>query len=101
MGDKSMKPGSKLKSQVCDTEVMVIRAGAGTIECGGVAMAEAKPAEPGALSPDHAGGTAMGKRYVDPANSFELLCTKAGKGSLSVDGAALAPKDAKPLPASD
>ncbi|UVO52682.1 hypothetical protein [Sphingomonas sp. SUN039] len=96
-----MKPGTKLKSQVCDTEVMVIRAGAGTIECGGTAMAEGKPDTPGSLSSDHANGSLIGKRYVDAANTFELLCVKPGKGSLSVDGAALGIKDAKPLPASD
>jgi hypothetical protein len=96
-----MKPGTKLKSQVCDTEVMVIRAGAGTIECGGVAMAEGKPDALGTLKTDHAGGSLIGKRYVDAANSFELLCVKPGKGSLSVDGVALSIKDSKPLPASD
>ena len=96
-----MKPGTKLKSVVCDTEVMVIRAGTGTIECGGAPMAETRPETPGAIDPAHANGTLMGKRYVDAANSFELLCVKAGKGSLSVDGIALATKDAKPLPASD
>ena len=40
-----MKPGTRLKSAACDTEVMVIRCGTGTIECGGAEMAEAKPAE--------------------------------------------------------
>jgi hypothetical protein len=96
-----MKPGTKLKSQVCDTEVMVIRAGPGTVECGGIAMAESKPEMPGAISVDHATGSLMGKRYVDAGAFFELLCVKPGKGSLSVDGVALATKDAKPLPASD
>jgi hypothetical protein len=96
-----MKPGTKLRSQVCDTEIMVIRAGSGTIECGGVAMAETKPDAPSTLSADHAGGSLMGKRYVDAAATFELLCVKPGKGSLAVDGVALATKDAKPLPASD
>ncbi len=96
-----MKPGTKLKSQVCDTEVMVIRCGAGQIECGGVAMAEAKPEALGNVSSDHGTGSLMGKRYVDVAATFELLCVKPGKGSLSVDGAALSVKDAKPLPASD
>lgn len=96
-----MKPGTKLKSAVCDTEVMVIRCGEGTIECGGAAMGEAKPASPGTPSPDHSGGTLMGKRYVDAGGGFELLCVKPGKGSLSVDGTALSTKDAKPLPASD
>jgi hypothetical protein len=96
-----MKPGSKLKSQVCDTEVMVIKAGAGTVECGGAAMGEDKPAAPGALSDHFAGGSLMGKRYVDAGGTFELLCVKGGKGTLAVDGAVLSIKDAKPLPASD
>ena len=96
-----MKPGTRLKSAACDTEVMVIRCGTGSIECGGTAMAEAKPAEAAALNPDFAGGTLMGKRYVDAAGAYELLCVKPGKGSLAVDGAVLTTKDAKPLPASD
>lgn len=96
-----MKPGTRLKSATCDTEVMVIRCGEGTIECGGVTMGEAKPAEAAALSAGHANGTLMGKRYVDADGKFELLCVKPGKGSLAVDGVALVTKDAKPLPASD
>jgi hypothetical protein len=96
-----MKPGTKLKSTVCDTEVMVIRCGDGVIECGGAAMADARPDTLGELSGDHADGTLMGKRYVDAAAAFELLCVKPGKGSLAVGGVALNVKDAKPLPASD
>ena len=96
-----MKPGTRLKSATCDTEVMVIRTAGGTIECGGAPMAEAKPAEPAPLNPDFAAGTLMGKRYVDANGQYELLCVKPGKGSLSVDGALLVTKDAKPLPASD
>ena len=96
-----MKPGTRLKSAACDTEVMVIRCGDGVIQCGGAAMGEAKPAEAAPLAADFSGGTLMGKRYVDAAGAFELLCVKPGKGSLSVDGTALVTKDAKPLPASD
>jgi hypothetical protein len=96
-----MKPGVKLKSQACETEVMVVRCGAGSIDCGGVAMANVRPETPGTLAADHAKGTLIGKRYVDDGGSVELLCIKAGKGSLSVDGKPLAIKDAKPLPASD
>lgn len=96
-----MKPGTRLKSAACDTEVMVIRSGSGTIQCGGAPMGEAKPAETAMLSPDFAAGTLMGKRYVDAAATFELLCVKPGKGSLAVDGTVLVTKDAKPLPASD
>jgi hypothetical protein len=96
-----MKPGSKLSSAVCDTQVMVIRCGEGQIECGGTTMVDAKPETAGAINADHASGTLLGKRYVDAAGTFELLCVKAGKGSLSVNGVALTIKDAKPLPASD
>jgi hypothetical protein len=98
---KFMKPGTKLKSAVCDAEVMIIRCGDGIIECGGSAMAETKPETPAEISADHASGLLMGKRYVDAAGTFELLCVKPGKGSLSVDGTALIIKEAKPLPASD
>ncbi|VWX54098.1 hypothetical protein [Novosphingobium sp. 9U] len=96
-----MKPGTRLKSQADDTEVMVIRTGGGTIECGGAPMAEGKPAELLPLAADFSAGTLMGKRYVDADGAYELLCVKPGKGSLSVDGIALVTKDAKPLPASD
>jgi hypothetical protein len=96
-----MKPGTKLKSAVCDGEVMVIRCGEGSIECGGAPMGETKPASPQELSEEHSGGTLMGKRYVDADGKFELLCVKPGKGSLAVNGQPLSIKDAKPLPASD
>ena len=96
-----MKPGTKLKSTVCDTEVMVIKAADVAVDCGGAPMAEDKPAELGMLNPDFAGGTMIGKRYVDAGGTIELLCTKPGKGSLSIAGVILATKDAKPLPASD
>jgi hypothetical protein len=97
-----MKPGSKLKSAVCDTEVMVIKAAAGTVvDCGGAALVAERPAERPAIHPAFAGGTKIGKRYVDAANTLELLCVKAGQGTLSVSGVALLLKEAKPLPASD
>ncbi len=97
-----MKPGTKLKSVVCDTEVMVIRGGSeGVVACGGVPMADERPPERAAIDPAFADGTRMGKRYVDAGGTVELLCVKQGAGSLSLDGVALVTKDAKPLPASD
>lgn len=96
-----MKPGTKLKSVVCDTEVMVVRAADAAIECGGLPMTEERPAERKAVNPAFAEGTKIGKRYVNAAGTVELLCTKPGQGSLSIDGQALKIKDAKPLPASD
>jgi hypothetical protein len=96
-----MKPGTKLKSAVDDTEVMVIKGGDAVVSCGGAPMVDAKPAEPGTIDPAFAEGTKVGKRYIDAGNTVELLCVKAGKGSLSIDGVVLQTKDAKPLPASD
>ena len=97
-----MKPGSRLKSAVCDTEVMVIRSGGDmVVECGGQPMAAERPAQRGEINPAFAQGTQMGKRYVDAAGTVELLCVKPGKGSLSLSGVALSPKEAKPLPSSD
>jgi hypothetical protein len=97
-----MKPGSKLKSAVCDTEVMVIKAAApGTVTCGGAPMVAERSGALGAVDPAFAEGTKMGKRYIDDAGNFELLCIKAGAGSLAIDGVALIVKEAKPLPSSD
>jgi hypothetical protein len=96
-----MKPGTKLKSTVCDTEVMVIRGSNAVVECGGAVMVDERPAERGTPTAGWDKGTQIGKRYVDAAGSLELLCVKAGVGSLSIGGVALQLKDAKPLPASD
>ena len=96
-----MKPGTKLKSTVCDTEVMVIRGSNVELACGGTPMAEERPADAGSPDAAFAEGSQMGKRYVDEAGTVELLCVKPGKGSLSVAGVILKTKDAKPLPSSD
>lgn len=100
----NLKVGARLKSNVCDTEVMVISCAdpAQSITCGGAPMLEASASKTGG-SPDsaHSAGTLLGKRYVNGAGKIELLCVKAGKGSLAVNGEALVLKDAKPLPSSD
>jgi hypothetical protein len=100
-----LKPGSRWKSAVCDTEVVVVRpAGAPvTLECGGHPMVAHTAEKPAGLAPsaDHTGGTQPGKRFADDASGVELLCTKGGKGSLSIDGRAIGAKEAKKLPASD
>jgi hypothetical protein len=96
-----MKAGTKLKSAVCDTELMVIRGADVVVECGGLPMAGERPAQRGTVNPAFAEGTRIGKRYIDAAGSIELLCVKAGQGSLSIGGVALHTKDATPLPSSD
>jgi hypothetical protein len=100
-----LKPGSRWKSAVCDAEVVVVRASGSSVslECGGhpmVAHTAEKPAGL-ALSADHSGGAQPGKRFAAEVSGVELLCTKGGKGSLSVDGRPIGAKEAKKLPASD
>ena len=96
-----MKAGTKLKSAVCDTEVMVIKAVSnGVAECGGAAMV-AERGVSSELDAAFSSGTIMGQRYVDDSGTVELLCIKPGKGSLALNGVALKVKDAKPLPSSD
>ncbi len=96
-----MKAGTKLKSAVCDTEVVVIKTNGAPVECGGAPMVAERPAQRGTLDPAFAGGTKIGKRYVDAANALELLCIKAGQGTLASGGVALQLREAKPLPSSD
>jgi hypothetical protein len=101
-----LKPGTRLRSQVDATEVIVVRAPAaeGEVACGGQPMIDvAAEPEPG-LAPagDPAEGTQLGKRYTPRDDAaLELLVTKPGKYDLSLDGTPLALKEAKPLPASD
>lgn len=96
-----MKPGTKLKSAVCDTEVMVIKGTNIAVECGGKPMSDTAPAARSDVDSAFAEGTKMGKRYVNEDGSVELLCVKPGKGSLSIGGTVLHIKDSKPLPSSD
>ena len=58
-------------------------------------------AEAAASDPDHAEGTALGKRYVNADGDLEVLCVKPGDGSLALGDTALALKDAKKLPKTD
>lgn len=99
-----IKTGTRLQSQVCDTQVIVVRSSDSLddLRAGGVAMIPlgAEKSADAALDPDFAGGTVMGKRYVDDTGA-EVLVTKAGAGSLSIGAAPLEQKTAKPLPASD
>jgi hypothetical protein len=100
-----LKAGTRLKSTVCNTEVIVVKAPAGDVPvtCGGAPMALASDevGDKGTPAADAAGGTALGKRYVNADETLEILCTKAGDGSLGAGGEALSLKEAKPLPASD
>jgi len=99
-----LTPGTRLRSQVCSAEVIVVKAPAGAVDlcCGGAPLVPVDGAvEAGPIDDAHRGGTLLGKRYADEATGLEILCTKAGEGSLSVGSTPLPVKEAKPLPSSD
>lgn len=100
-----LKPGARLFSAVCVTEMIVVKAPLGELELtiGGaepVLSASDRP-ESGVLADGHSAGTSIGKRYVNDDGTIELLCTKAGEGTPALGGEPLVLKEAKPLPASD
>jgi hypothetical protein len=101
-----LTPGTRLRSVTDTTEVVVVRASAEEeldLWCGGAAMAPQGTDVPSGAQPS-AGfdeGTKVGKRYEDSEAGLEVLCTKAGPGSLSIGARTLTQKDAKPLPSSD
>lgn len=98
-----MNPGSRHRSQVCATEVIVVRATDGVLSCGGYPMVElGQPVDERLqLDPARAGGSLLGKRYSDAAGELEVLVTKAGDGSLHLGEEILDQKQAKALPSSD
>lgn len=100
--NEAIKPGTRLRSNVCTTEVVVVSAPRNAIDlrCGGRAMIP-QGGTPESESFDGSGdGTILGKRYTDGEN-LEVICTKAGKGGLSVGDLPLGLKEAAPLPSSD
>jgi hypothetical protein len=97
-----IKNGTRLASQVCDTQVIVVRSSDSLddLRCGGAPMVALDAERSGELDPAFADGNVMGKRYVDETGA-EVLVTKAGAGTLAIGQTALSLKEAKPLPASD
>ena len=82
-----IKNGTRLQSQVCDTQVIVVRSGRQPRRPARGRRADgadrrrdvARSSRSTRRSSD---GNLMGKRYVDE-NGAEVLVTKAGKGTLS------------------
>ena len=99
----TIKQGMKLNSAVCATQIMVLRAPAGELDitCGGAPMSADDPADKGTVDPEFAGGTLVGKRYVDDGETMEFLCTRGGDGAIAIGGVKLDVKQAKKLPSSD
>jgi hypothetical protein len=99
-----LKAGTRLRSQVCGTQLIVIVGSDDDLDlrCGGEPLIDlrAEPA-PGLVPARGGSGTQLGKRYVDASGRVELLITKPGAGTLTTDGVPMTFKQAKPLPASD
>ncbi|MBY4572523.1 hypothetical protein ACN94_02740 [Gordonia paraffinivorans] len=97
------KPGSRLKSAACSTEIVVVKPPqAGEITCGGAVMAEAAATvDPAPLADGWDTGAVLGKRYEDVDTGLQVLVVKGGHGTLGIDGRALTLVEAKALPASD
>ena len=102
---ESFKPGSRWRSTVCSTEIAIVRPPNRTIElsCGGrnmISLSAARLADESIVA-EFSLGTQLGKRYADVDSGLEVLCTKGGVGTLSVEGRMLTQKEAKRLPSSD
>jgi hypothetical protein len=102
-----LKPGMRLRSVACDTEVIVVRGSKEEnreLTCGGRRMSPIEATrpdyQPAAAGLD--GGTVLGKRYT-PADSDdpEVLVVRAGTGTLAVGSTPLVVKEARVLPSSD
>jgi len=101
-----LNAGSRLRSQVCLAEVVVVRSGTGDVQltCGGVPMLphDAQPVSTVSPASSLMGGAVLGKRYTAwQDDTFEVLVTKPGKGTLADGTEPLIIKTAKALPASD
>ncbi len=102
-----IKAGTRLRSAVCDAEVIVVKAPGGEVDlrAGGEPMLAIETERPSGVGAGPAAGfdkgVLLGKRYTDDTGTIEILCTKPGPSSLSIGDEPLGVKEAKPLPSSD
>lgn len=101
----ALKTGIRLRSVVCSTEVIVVKAPQGEVElrCGGQLMVEHGGQAPSdvAIDPALSSGTLLGKRYFHEASALEVLCTKTGEGSLTANAEPLEIRAPRKLPSND
>jgi len=98
--------GARLRSQVCTTEVIVVRAPStpADLTCGGRPMLpltdpSTTPDEP---APGLDTGSLLGKRYTPVGeDSFEVLVTRHGNGTLANGTLPMEIRATKALPSSD
>ncbi len=83
-----LRTGQKLQSAVCEAQVVVVKAPAADVEvaCGGAPLLEDGQDASAELDPSLGDGPQLGTRYADDDTGLGLLCTRPGKGALTVDG---------------
>src|SRR5688572_652397 len=100
-----LRPGLRLESATCDTQVVVVRAPKDPadvdLRCGGAPLRELDTGTERLPLTATGEATLLGKRYADDELEVELLCTRGGEGALSIGERPLLVKGAKPLPSSD
>ena len=100
-----LRPGLRLESATCDTQVVVVKAPKDTadvdLRCGGHPMREFGAGGERLPTVTEGDGTLLGKRYSDDGLGLEVLCTHGGASALTVGDQPLLQKGAKPLPSSD
>jgi hypothetical protein len=102
-----LRPGVRLESAACDTQVVVVRApGADAdaevdLRCGGAPLRTLGTGGDRLPLTTEGEPSLLGKRYEDAELGLELLCTQGGAGTLTVGDTPLGIKGAKPLPSSD
>ena len=97
--------GTRLRSAVCETEVIVVRAPDDDVDltCGGEPMIPVDGDRQGIHDrrPGNQGAAQLGKRYGGDEFGFEVLVTRGGAGPLALGGAPLPIRAPKVLPSSD
>ena len=100
-----LKPGLRLESATCDTQVVVVKAPKDhpdvDVRCGGFPMHELGTVIDRQAATLEGEPTLLGKRYANEELGLELLCTAPGIGTLTIGEDPLLVKGAKPLPSSD
>ena len=98
-------PGTRLRSQVCDGQFIIVRAAPGDADltCGGrPVIALDAPDQPRLdADPSTAAELQLGKRYTNSAGEVEVLVTKPAAFGLALGGEPLVMLQSKPLPSSD
>lgn len=100
----NLRIGVRYRSQVCETEIIVVRAPKEDIDlrCGGHALVSPEAPQDPTLSlvREFSAGSLLGKRYTD-GDALEVLVVRPGAGELTLSTTPLEVMDPRVLPSSD